>query len=155
LLAEKAAEVTESFLHRPVESRINMGHKKPQITRSPQDVWRSPWGRVFFWVSLPLVPASFLAIFMEYAPFGFIKRSGGVPISIFDLVVYAIWTLVPPAWFFLEYNFLFPSELKVKDVALEDMKYTQELASKFWIALVALLTAALLFRYGNFPWGHG
>lgn len=56
-------------------------------------------------------------------------------------VVWALWVVAPPIWFCYEYFWLFREE-GVK-VDFETFKYGQDIASKGWIAIAALLTGIL------------
>jgi len=51
--------------------------------------------------------------------------------------VYAFWVLAPPAWFFIEYHFVF--NRKDDSQAMEQLKMGQDVAQKFWAALLVLL----------------
>jgi hypothetical protein len=51
--------------------------------------------------------------------------------------LYAIWVLGPPIWFFFEYFYLFRQH--GKPGCIDTFKYGQELASRIWLALVAVL----------------
>jgi len=59
---------------------------------------------------------------------------------------FVFWTLAPVLWCTLEYHSLFsslpPSE--TTGAAFEHFKYGQEVATKFWIAMVALVGLRLL-----------
>lgn len=52
-------------------------------------------------------------------------------------ILYAIWVLGPPIWFFIEYFYLFRQH--GKPCCIETFKYGQELASRIWLALVVVL----------------
>lgn len=52
-------------------------------------------------------------------------------------ILYAIWVLGPPIWFFIEYFYLFRQHGKPE--CIETFRYGQELASRIWLALVAVL----------------
>ena len=116
-------------------------------------VWRSTWGKFFSALTLLLVPLSLASVLLDYAPLGrtvFPLGGAGHPgraVNILDIVIYGVWTVVPPAWFFLEYAWLFPDPAKVIAASMEDMKYTQELASKFWAGLLVLFSILLLLKY--------
>lgn len=56
-------------------------------------------------------------------------------------VVWALWIVAPPIWFCYEYFWLFRDE-KVT-VTFETFKYGQDIASKGWLAIAALLTGIL------------
>jgi len=57
----------------------------------------------------------------------------------------AIWTIGVPIWFWVEYTFLASEEEKNDSVSFKRLKYSQELASKIWLAVAAVL-AALYFK---------
>ena len=61
-------------------------------------------------------------------------------IKIVQAGVLALWTLLPPIWFWFEYIFLFrdayPSAATDK---LERFKYQQDLSSKIWLSAVSAL----------------
>lgn len=57
--------------------------------------------------------------------------------------VYGFWIITPPMWFFAEYHFIF----KRKDDRLEQFKYMQDLAQKFWAALLVLLAGIGYFKW--------
>ena len=48
------------------------------------------------------------------------------------------WLIVPPLWFFFEYQFLFKHY--GPDGAFESFKYGQDVASKIWLGIAAALT---------------
>jgi len=56
-------------------------------------------------------------------------------------VMWAVWVLVPPAWFAIEYFYVFRRFNNVAD--LEAFKYGQDTAAKGWLAVVAVLSAVL------------
>jgi hypothetical protein len=49
----------------------------------------------------------------------------------------SLWLLLPPAWFFIEYIFLYRHFGKPE--CFEQFKYAQELVARGWIVLVAAL----------------
>ena len=51
--------------------------------------------------------------------------------------IYAFWVIGPPTWFFLEYFFVFGR--RDEPHALELLKAGQDVAQKFWAALLVLL----------------
>lgn len=58
------------------------------------------------------------------------------------LMLLLFWTLLPPAWFAVEYFQLY-SRYGISGT-FEQFKYGQELASKFWVGGVALVAMRLL-----------
>ena len=72
--------------------------------------------------------------------------------SVFDLslrsrrlysLVYAFWVIGPPIWFFVEYHFIFNE----KAARLEHLQYAQDVAQKFWAALLVLLAGIGYFQW--------
>lgn len=59
-------------------------------------------------------------------------------------LVLAIWTVVPPIWFLVEWQVLLKSGAGKDKEWFERFKHSQELASKVWLAVAAVL-AALYF----------
>ena len=57
--------------------------------------------------------------------------------------VYGFWVIAPPIWFFFEYNFIF----KKVHSNLELLKYGQDVAQKFWAALLVLLAGIGYFKW--------
>jgi hypothetical protein len=58
----------------------------------------------------------------------------------------AFWMLGPPAWFWIEYNLMYLYTPRAGRIPLEDFKYSQDTASKIWLALVTVL---LLLYFGK------
>src|SRR5215831_5214553 len=58
-------------------------------------------------------------------------------IKVAQVIVLCFWVLAPPMWFALEKN-VRTSELQ-DDRIFDRFKYTQDLASKIWLALVTVL----------------
>lgn len=67
-------------------------------------------------------------------------------IILLDYFLYTLWTIVPPSYFLWEYLKLFPYKLDSGQVA--DIKYTQELSSKIWAALLFAFGILLYSKYG-------
>lgn len=101
------------------------------------NIWGDPsdwgWRRVVVWI----------------VAFAAIALAGW---SVFDLSlrslrwyswVYGSWVIGPPIWFFFEYHFVFSR----KDDRLEQFKYAQDLAQKFWAALLVLLAGIGYFQW--------
>jgi hypothetical protein len=60
--------------------------------------------------------------------------------------LWVFWTVIPPAWFIVEYWFVKPSSLsnaEIKD-RFEQFQYSQGLAAKLWAGIVAALAAFVL-----------
>ena len=54
-------------------------------------------------------------------------------------VVLGLWLVGPPIWFWVEYTFLTPEEVKNDSSRFERLRYAQGLAAKVWVAVAALL----------------
>ena len=108
-------------------------------------VWASPIGRSVFIISILLAIYTILTM----TDYFHIQRLPNSPVKIFDVIAYCAWTILPPAWFMLEYVWLFPPYAKLDSKLLDDLKYTQELAGKIWAGLVVLITAIMWFKYGK------
>ena len=65
----------------------------------------------------------------------------------FIKIVMVIWLLVPPAWFWVEYIFIFNKKKKDDDLydSFERLKYRQTLGRNVWAAVVAFL----FFKFFN------
>lgn len=61
------------------------------------------------------------------------------------IAAWVAWTMVPPAYFLWEWKEFTPAPGR----KVEDLKYSQDLASKFWLAGVTVITAALLYASGG------
>ena len=57
-----------------------------------------------------------------------------------------MWVLVPPIWFFFEFEFLHPLAHSDGD-EFTRLKHAQDLASKIWVALVVALAAAMNIKW--------
>jgi hypothetical protein len=56
------------------------------------------------------------------------------------LLIIALWSLLPPAWFWYEYMGLYRYEDINQREDREYFQYSQEVSSRIWIALVTVLT---------------
>lgn len=61
--------------------------------------------------------------------------------KVFLQAVWVVWALAPPLWFWYEYFFLFKNRGPAD--AFEAFKYGQDVASKVWLAVVAVLSGIL------------
>jgi hypothetical protein len=59
--------------------------------------------------------------------------------------VYAFWVIAPPGWFFVEFYFIF--DRRDDPHALELIKAGQDVAQKFWGALLVLLAGIGYFQW--------
>jgi hypothetical protein len=50
-------------------------------------------------------------------------------------IVFLLWSVGPPVWFWLEYAYLWPQT----GTSFEDLKYGQELAKNIWVSIGAVL----------------
>jgi hypothetical protein len=105
-----------------------------------EKLWVSAIGRVVFSCSLASAALTLLLI----------TNAFGIGSNLsFDIIAYAAWTILPPAWFMLEYVWLFPAEARFDAHLLSDLKYKHELAGKIWGGLVLLITATMYLKYGK------
>ena len=73
------------------------------------------------------------------------KSQEGQPIEPWDKYCILLWTFVPPLWFFLQYYVVKWAD--TTSIELVDIKEGQELAGKFWAAILA----AMLFLKPDNP----
>ena len=59
--------------------------------------------------------------------------------------LYGFWIIGPPIWFFFEYHFIF--NRKDDDAARDQLKMAQDVAQKFWAALLVLLAGIGYFQW--------
>lgn len=64
-------------------------------------------------------------------------------------IIYAGWVIGPPIWFFYEYVWHFPAKLKMSPKHSDELKLTQEFASKVWAALIIIFGAIFYLKYGH------
>ena len=90
------------------------------------------------WWFLPFCP---LGLYLgTVAVVCWVRLRGGAAWQPLSVVLIAIWTVGPPAWFLVEY-FRMPYIPIDRLPNIEAFKYTREMARDFWIAAVALLAA--------------
>ena len=88
---------------------------------------------------------SVIAVGLTVGCAGFLVCSGGKGFWLSaTIAIWISWTLAPPAWFLIEWSRFDRSKLTSSD-EFARLKYSQELASKFWIAGVGLLSALLAY----------
>jgi hypothetical protein len=135
------------------EVAVQKGSKK--MPGSLKTIWRNSYGWLLSSLVFILLPASMVSIVGNWHPLGFASLSltkdvAAMPrVNVLDLVIYGVWTIVPPAWFLVEYSLLFPKERKLDPNQTADLKYTQELAGKFWAGVLLILGALLFLKYGQ------
>jgi len=56
------------------------------------------------------------------------------------VAILLFWMVLPPIWFWFEYVGLYRYDNEDQREKLDEFKYTQDVASKIWIALVTALT---------------
>jgi hypothetical protein len=56
------------------------------------------------------------------------------------------WAVGVPLWFWFEYTFLATEKVKNDQQQFERLKYSQELASKVWLGVAAILAAIYFSR---------
>jgi hypothetical protein len=79
--------------------------------------------------------SAFVACLLSYA-FGFLTLRSGSTLALYaKYVVWLLWTVCPPAWFFIEFHNFAPN-VEQKD-EFDRFKYAQELYGKVWVAIVA------------------
>jgi hypothetical protein len=115
--------------------------KKIEPTTAKTKVWKSPWGRIVFTLSI------LLAVFTILQVTNYFHLEASATIAPFDLVAYFAWTMLPPAWFLYEYVWLFSDADKLDPNKVSDLKYVHELAGKVWASLVVLLSVILYLKY--------
>jgi hypothetical protein len=64
----------------------------------------------------------------------------------FATLLWVFWTVIPPAWFIVEYWSVKPSPLASGEIKsrFDQFKYSQGLAAKLWAGIVAALAAFVL-----------
>jgi len=68
------------------------------------------------------------------------KVSEGGTVKVVQVIVVALWTILPPMFFWIEYIWLYKRTFDITDKdRFEAFKYQQDLSSKIWIALVSVL----------------
>ena len=88
---------------------------------------------------------SAVAVVLTVICAGFLILSGGKGVWLgAATVVWILWTLAPPAYFLIEWSKFDRSKLTSSD-EFARLKYSQELASKFWVAGVGILSALLAY----------
>lgn len=65
------------------------------------------------------------------------------------VIAYSFWAIAPPAWFFIEWVWLFDSRGDSR--RLDKFKITIDLAQKFWAAVLLLLAMEILLTYNIKP----
>lgn len=55
----------------------------------------------------------------------------------------AFWVLVPPVWFFFEFQYLHPDIYPQNSFELSRVEHSQDLARNVWLAFVVVLAVAL------------
>ena len=120
---------------------------RPSQGKQQTAIWRNARGALWSVVSVALVVGSVVSILTDWAPWGYVDRKAAAHLNVLDIVIYMVWSLAPPIWFFLEYNYIFPDERKKDSTAREDLKYTQELGGKMWASLLVVLSVLLLLKY--------
>ena len=68
------------------------------------------------------------------------KISEGGTTKLAQVVIVALWTILPPIFFWIEYIWLYKPTFSMADKdRFEAFKYQQDLSSKIWLALVSVL----------------
>lgn len=104
-----------------------------------EGLWVSTLGRkVFAWA----IALAVISIVLICIPFNCTAS------KMLHIIIYAGWSIFPPAWFMYEYTWKFPDELKFDSMQFNDLKYKQELGAKIWAGMVILITAMMVYKYG-------
>ena len=136
-----------------LDDKISMEEIHKSIAKLDKSVWRNPIpGVVFVLVGLAAF-ATFVYFIVSNFESGRFKiidprefRESNNKIILFDYLLYAFWTIIPPSYFLWEYLRIFPYKLDPSQLA--DIKYTQELSSKIWAALLFIFGIILYCKYG-------
>jgi hypothetical protein len=98
------------------------------------NLWGSSWRRVVVWIvgCSAIVLACITLCISLYSRYWYPR-------------IYAFWIIFPPSWFFIEYHFVF--NRKEDPDALDRFKVGQDVAQKFWAALILLLAGVGYFRW--------
>lgn len=112
-------------------------------------LWRTTVPQYFF--NLVGFAAFLTFLYFMYTNFnkeGLLLKVNNVkpPLNIWDYILYVFWLMAPPSYFLWEYIAKFPHKLDSNQMA--DFKYTQDLASKIWAALLIAFGILLLAKYG-------
>lgn len=103
------------------------------------------WSRIFsrrldVRLSVIFVAASALAMIL------LVRNPGNQCLRDIVAGIWVIWTAAPPLYFLMEWTAYTGS---TEDEAFKKMKYSHELASKFWLGGIGVVSAALVFAYGG------
>jgi hypothetical protein len=113
------------------------------------NVWRNKRGRWFFAISGIF---SLISLFILTRGIEITNGVLNTPIKHIceiDCYIYGTWLIFPPLWFLYEYVWEFDDYLKLEPKSHSDFKFTQELASKFWAALLILFGLIIYIKYGT------
>jgi hypothetical protein len=144
---QKALNIIQNLDDSATISEIHL-----KIAEIDKTVWKNPMSQWFF-ISIGILAVStFLFFFISICTENFCiaKYSHCYNIiKLVDIFVYSCWAIGVPAFFFFEYIKIFPYKLDSNQLA--DLKYTQELASKIWAALLLIFAFFLLIKYNVKP----
>jgi hypothetical protein len=135
----KETGLNEATVHNALGQLADDVLKSKVPDKHGRDLYTTPW-RLYetntkrFWLLVVAIAVVFAVIsaFLSTAPEG-VKR-----------LILAVWTVGCPAWFTFEWRYLMRGGKGASSRWFERFKYSQELASKFWLAVIAVL-AALYF----------
>lgn len=85
--------------------------------------------------------ATVLLVSSAWAIYVFYACRYDVPLK----VVLGCWLIGPPAWFAIEYFYIYRPNSHRLD--FEQLKYGQDVMAKVWLAVVALMAAILKFNH--------
>ena len=132
-----------------LDDNISMEAIHKAVSDLDKSVWKNTLPKTVFIVTGLFAFATFIYfIISSYTSKGIFTAA--VPkdtkIILLDYLLYTFWTIVPPSYFLWEYLTLFP--YKLDSGQLSDIKYTQELSSKIWAALLFAFGILLYSKYG-------
>jgi hypothetical protein len=142
-LIDKISEkrITESISKISDENQMKSIYDKAAIKNA--EVWKSPIPKNYFITAGVLAFITFCIILGTYICK--VKKDFNL-MQIVNYSLYFVWAMGPPSFFFYEYMWKFPYKSDANQLA--DLKYTHELASKIWAALLVVFGILLYSMYG-------
>jgi hypothetical protein len=132
-----ACDIGRTFHRGTTHSNSGWSGIKLNTSRKSGDtdnVWGSWWRRAVVWiVGLSAIAFGIVTLYLSLHSLYWYPR------------VYALWVIAPPGWFFVEYYFIF--DRRDDPHALELIKIGQDVAQKFWAALLVLLAGIGYFQW--------
>ena len=126
-----------------------------QIITAP--IWRNPYRNLVLTISFLLIMASILYEFFSLTAGALEFKNGALllhrgysfDVRFGDYVIYLCFVVLPPLYIMVEYIHIFPDELKVNCVQLNDLKYRNQLSAKVWVGMILVITAYFWIRFGS------